>query len=464
MNRKPGRPRTASTKAIKDIRRATRKQYSAEIDGVRDVTRKMSDENSVLARPLEEKFLKKRILLFSYAFPPIQTQMTPVVVKPMAALVRQGYHVNVLCADPFSVYIGRDESLLPYVEQNFKNVIRLQPHNNLISKLRIQLKVLSALPDLMGVLHNQAFNTLMQMDLDQYDAIITWSPFHSINSVMQKLKQYRPEICWIAQFSDPWADNPLVKRWFTRFWSNWQEPKAIAAADFIIHSSKYSRDLMTKKYGAQFYAKTDVIPHPYDDAIFPQRPKATNKRITLRYVGVLFAQRSPESLFRALNKLLIRRPDLRDALHIELVGRVPSDMLETEAACSLPDGMVTSVSNVSYVESLEKMYDSDILLLIEANVKQNLFVPSKLSDYMGTGRPIVGLAPPGASKDILDSLACWQAHPNDIEGIASAIEEAVDYVASGTSEPWCNEEFRMSYSVDQVVERFKSILHKVDVA
>ena len=41
MNRKPGRPRTASTKAIKDIRRATRKHYSAEekirivLDGLR---------------------------------------------------------------------------------------------------------------------------------------------------------------------------------------------------------------------------------------------------------------------------------------------------------------------------------------------------------------------------------------------------------------------------------------------
>ena len=46
-----------------------------------------------------------RLLLFSYAFPPMQTQMTPVVVKTMALLSRSGYEVDVLCAAPFSHHL-----------------------------------------------------------------------------------------------------------------------------------------------------------------------------------------------------------------------------------------------------------------------------------------------------------------------------------------------------------------------
>jgi len=46
MNKKLGRPRTASTKAIKDIRRATRKQYSAE-EKIRIVMDGLRGEHSI---------------------------------------------------------------------------------------------------------------------------------------------------------------------------------------------------------------------------------------------------------------------------------------------------------------------------------------------------------------------------------------------------------------------------------
>jgi len=46
MNKKPGQPRTASTRAIKDIRRATRKQYSAE-EKIRIVMDGLRGEHSI---------------------------------------------------------------------------------------------------------------------------------------------------------------------------------------------------------------------------------------------------------------------------------------------------------------------------------------------------------------------------------------------------------------------------------
>ena len=126
---------------------------------------------------------------------------------------------------------------------------------------------------------------------------------------------------------------------------------------------------------------------------------------------MLFERRTPEPLFQALNKLLERRPDLRDGLHVELVGHVERNMIDTQSAQSLPPGMITIIPPVSFMESLEKMYDADILVLIEASVTKNLFVPSKLSDYMGARTPIVGMVSPGASEDIINSLGGWYANP-----------------------------------------------------
>lgn len=117
------------------------------------------------------------MLLFSYAFPPIQVQMTPTVVKPMAAPAHYGYEVDVVCAAPFLPYYARDASLVPYAERYFGNVTPLYPPEDFFGRLRQRSKVLSLLPDPMIVLHRKAFDTLMNMDLDRYEAIITWSPF-----------------------------------------------------------------------------------------------------------------------------------------------------------------------------------------------------------------------------------------------------------------------------------------------
>ncbi|MGH8548052.1 MAG: hypothetical protein ACRERU_05530 [Methylococcales bacterium] len=313
----------------------------------------------------------------------------------------------------------------------------------------------------MYALQKAAFDTLMSMNLDQYDAIITWSPFHSINPVMVKLKKHRPGVRWLAQFSDPWAGNPLEWSRLTKVWNWWHQPSTVRTADFIVHSSNHSRDLMMDGYSAAFMNKTEVIPHPFDEDLFPKRPKARNVRITLRYVGVLFGRRSPEPLFEALNELLKQKSDLMRKIVVELVGSLPSEMLCTSAARSLPAGLIKHISSVSYLESLEKMYDADILLLIEADTKRNLFVPSKLSDYMGARTPIIGIAPPGGSDDVLRDLKCWYARPKDIQGISRALGAAIEYVANGSKDPWCDENYRRGFNNDVVAECFIDIINRI---
>ena len=133
-------------------------------------------------------------------------------------------------------------------------------------------------------------------------------------------------------------------------------------------------------------------------------------------------------------------------------------MLNSHAAMSLPKGTITNMPNVTYIESLEKMYDADILLLVEADVRQNLFLPSKLSDYIGANTPIVGIVPPGGSEDALKGLGCWYARPADITGISQAIEGAVDYVKNASGFGWCDDAFRLTFSGEHVAKRFVRIL------
>ena len=413
------------------------------------------------AKPLEAAIAKGRILLFSYAFPPMQVQMTAAVYKPMAAIARSGFAVDVVCADSFCRELPLDYSLIPFAEKTFGTITRLLPSTDLMSRVRTSSRVFSRVPDLMTVLHESAYETLMDMDLDKYDAVMTWSPFHSINSVMARVKKARRNVRWIAQFSDPWAGNPLEVSRLTKFWNVLNEPRTVNAADFIVHSSSYSLNLMLKNHPEVIRRKTDVIPHAYDEALFPQRPKARNDKIVLRYVGVLYGRRSPEPLFQALAGLFDRRPDLRSKLCVEFVGLTPPEMLQTPTALSLPEGTIRTVSSVSFVKSLEKMYDADILVLIEANIRQNLFLPSKLSDYMGARAPIVGLVPHGGSEDALKHLGCWHARPNNIDDISRAVEEAVNHVMTRPEAQWCDESYRNTFSGPQIARRFTDIVARL---
>lgn len=401
-----------------------------------------------------------RILLFSYAFPPMQTQVAPVVIKPMAALARLGYDIDVLCTEPFSLlslYLGQDKSLDDYVTVHFQTITRLSPPDDMLGKMWMRYKRLRTIPDMMGFMHRKALRTLLDMNLEPYDCIITWSPFHSINPVMVDLKRQRPNVRWIAQFSDPWADNPLERRRIVKYWNAKREPLAVNAADHIIHNSSYTHQMMIRKYGTAYEKKATVIPHPYDKNLFPKRAKAQNQCVTIRYVGTLFERRSPENLFRALGKLLQRRPDLRNQICVELVGYTEPGMLKSPAAIALPDGMVIHTPSLSYMQSLEKMYDADILVLIEADVKKNLFVPSKFSDYMGAATPIICLTSPEGSGEIMAKLDCWCAAPAQVDDIALAVEQAVDYTKGARTEPWCNEGFRARYDADQIAEKFQHI-------
>jgi len=404
---------------------------------------------------------KGRILLFSYAFPPMHVQMTPAVFKPMAAIARQGYAVDVVCADSFCRELPLDDSLLPQAERLFSSITRLSPRGGISGWLQQKSRVWSRVPDLMTVLHRSAYEHLMDSNLDRYDGVMTWSPFHSINPVMVRVKKARKNIRWIAQFSDPWAGNPLEVSSLSKLWNKRHEPQTVMAADYIVHSSAYSLDLMLRRYAENVRQKSTVLPHVFNTDLYPQRLKATNEQIIMRYAGVLYGRRSPEPVFLALKKLFERRKELAGRVVVELVGQVPQEMLETAAARSLPPGAIRTIKNVSYLKSLELMFDADILLLIEADVRQNLFLASKVSDYLGANTPIVGLVPPGASEDVLSDLGCWYARPGDIPAIADALERAVAHVIAKDASPWCNEDFRLIFGGEHVAGRFLEILRSI---
>jgi len=215
---------------------------------------------------------------------------------------------------------------------------------------------------------------------------------------------FRP---WVAHFSDPWADSPYLTDASPaqRQLHQAREAQVVHSADVVVFTNQYAADLVMAKYPAKWRRKVRVVPHAMDEDLRPRidainpRPRPDGSRpLRLSHVGNLFiGRRTAHGLFEAVAALSRRRP-LEGELELVFVGEGSGwqEAREKSSALGL-DAIVTFHSRVSHLESLAAMSDTDVLVLIDAPAQTNVFLPSKLADYLMVEKPILALTPSASS-------------------------------------------------------------------
>ena len=268
---------------------------------------------------------------------------------------------------------------------------------------------------------------------------------------------------WIAHFSDPWADNPFLKGTLARKRASRRERRVIGAADALIFVSPEARDLVMAKYPEDWRRKAHVLPHAFEPALYPNK-KPEGDKLVLRYLGNFYGERGPEPLYRALGALRERDRELFGRIRVELIGSQSPRHRQSPALAALavlaPE-MVAIKPPVSYAESLALMKTADVLLTIDAPFKTSVFLPSKLVDYIGAERPIVGLTPPGAAARVIRELGGWVAPPGDSQEGAAAIESALVWAQANRGASWGDRETRREYTVTAVATGFENIVDQL---
>ncbi len=126
------------------------------------------------------------------------------------------------------------------------------------------------------------------------------------------------------------------------------------------------------------------------------------------------------------------------------------------------DGVVTFTGRVPFAESARLAADADVLLVIDAPADDNLFLPSKLVDYLALAKPILGLTPSrGATADVLRALEQPIVAPDDEAGIASAIGRLIDRKREGHLElPPAYPDILARYDIRTVARQFADLLER----
>lgn len=368
----------------------------------------------------------KKFLFITYCFPPQLSAESILIAKFVRHIRSEGWQPFVVCADSKTTFESEDLELLEYIPRHEIRIVKVRSNERSFWARAIFhfFPFLSKLPDSKLPWYLPACRKIKAIiESNEFDLIFSRASFLTSNLAGLYAKKISGSP-WIVHFSDPWVDSPYKK--YNRFnlWMNRKlEAKVLKNADAVIFVSEETRDLVTRKYSDKIKAKSYVVPHYFDPELYSRTFAKGSKKFIISHLGGFYGTRTPIPLFQALDQLLKEAPELRKILEVRLIGSSATNFIENAEKLNLCD-VIKFLPPVSYLKSLELMMESNVLLLIDAPAATNVFLPSKLIDYIYTKKPILGITPiKGASANLIRKLNNIVVEPDDIEGIANSLKQ-----------------------------------------
>ncbi|MEJ2503484.1 MAG: glycosyltransferase [Gemmatimonadota bacterium] len=224
------------------------------------------------------------------------------------------------------------------------------------------------------------------------DAVLTTAPPASAH-VVGALLQVRTGLPWVAEFRDPWTryafaiDRPFP---FDRI-EAWLERRVLQRATRVVCVTDTMIDAFVADNPRAGRSKFTRIAGFYDESHFGNVEPARLDKFTIVFPGQLYETMAPHTLFEGLVGALDDRPAMRDRVACLFVGRQYDGLDELVARWQL-DGVVERLGFRSNQEALELLFGSQVAYY--CTTRDDLVIPSKLFEYLRSGRHILAVLPP----------------------------------------------------------------------
>lgn len=242
------------------------------------------------------------------------------------------------------------------------------------------------------------------------------------------------QLPWCSYFSDPWPYHLYPEPYqFTvgpasRYRSERILNSILKRAGSYVFPSSRLRDHLLQGKRARFLSKAFVAPHLTTwrgKAVAPE----SNGTMRIRHSGFLMRERKIEPLLDGVRAFFSHRPNAK--LSIEFAGRYQGNVFPVA-----PADLQEVVSFHPYMDP-DAIWDwlqgADVFLLVEAKMREGIFLPSKLSEYLGGSRPILALSPAhGVIADSLQEGGGIVVEPDDVNGIGRALTSLYDAWKAGS--------------------------------
>ncbi len=259
---------------------------------------------------------------------------------------------------------------------------------------------------------------------------VVYSTFPPMTShVVARLFRAITGVPWVAEFRDPWIGNALEAPppWFIRQARRKMERWVVRGADRVVAVTPRLARMLERRYPG---LDVVLVPNGYDrtDAPSPKREPGGMFRIV--YTGTLDRPTEFRTFLEGLDQMARARPDLRDRVSVDLYG-VASDACRAIAAARTTEGAPLPAVHlhgfVPKARAIEAIRDADAtLVLLGDGPNMDLFMPGKLLEYLGLGRRILAMLPPGDARDLLERLDWGVLAEPRPSSVADALTHIVD--------------------------------------
>ncbi|SHK16378.1 glycosyltransferase family 4 protein [Rhodothermus profundi] len=295
--------------------------------------------------------------------------------------------------------------------------------------------------------------------LRQYpiEAIVTTGPPHSTHLIGYRA-QRRYRLPWVADLRDPWTDVyyyemlPMT-RWARRL-DAWMERRVLAQAQArVVVTPTMQRTLQTKGLSAV------CIPNGYDPADFEASPPRATHDFWITYAGSMGPTANPEGLWKALVQLRASGLPIR----VRLIGLIDASVRQALMRHHLAE-QVALLPFMPRRQVLPYLRESALLLLVINRTAGNAgIVTSKLYEYLGSGRPVLGIGPvQGDAAAVLQETKAGKMFDyDDVEGIAAYLRRHYEAWAAGRPLPGALPTLAQRYSRPYLAGELAHLLEEV---
>lgn len=282
-----------------------------------------------------------------------------------------------------------------------------------------------------------------ELKKEKYDIIFSrCTPFWGHLPALLIFRQKTP---WIALWNDPPFLRMLPKPYGSgkeaniRCWRRWYLRKIVLNADWHIFPSERLKNYMTKSFMQDFGPfNASIIPHIALKLPLEKENMSSNV-FSICHAGTLDEHRNPISFLEGLN--LFRKRNHNPNLKVLFFGRQ-----NKYSRLFHEYGIEFSEQTLTYRDSINRLANFTVLLVIEAPCDEGVFFPSKFVDYVQTGRPILAISPKNGTLN--DILSKWGG------GLAADVSspQSIAEALNTLYEKWRQKRIDIEYSSEKLYE------------
>jgi glycosyltransferase involved in cell wall biosynthesis len=387
-----------------------------------------------------------RVLVVSYAFPPVGGAGVQRVLKLVKYLPACGVVPTVLTSNGTSVPV-HDTTLEREVPAGVE-ILRARTLEPSYAKKELAWNAQSATEKTLGVRLTRAAVGLARRVLVP-DPQVLWLPAASFalarrlsrraddvvfisgppfsQFLLAALARLRPGTAVVLDYRDEWTTTGTeYEMSASPGAAALLERRLLAKAHIVTTATDEFKHALVRRFPSFDEQRIVVIPNGYDPEDFPaELPSPPTDRFVLAYVGTVYRLTSARHFLAGLRLFHEREPDLARHLETRFVGRIVAT--ETKYFDGTEALGVRRLGYLEHERAIRELAASHAALVLLDEIEgASRMYPAKIFEIMHLERPCIALAPEGALTGLVRRCRAGEAiAPSDAPAIAAALARSV---------------------------------------